>query len=346
MTPLILRRRRALAVPVALLLVATACSGGGKKASGSTGTPATLATTLPPVAPLTGLPLTDQAKLARPALTIKIENPPVARPQSGLDAADVVYEEVVEGGITRFLAVFHSSDADLVGPVRSVRPSDPDLVRPFGGLFGYSGGTPKFIDLLHATPGITDVGVDKLDEGAGKAYSRRPGRTAPDNLYTSTSKLWAAAPAGAKPPPRFADFLPAGQPFTGAGAVPATRLGTQVGDTSVVFDYDAATGTYKRTGLVEGAGTVAPANVVVQFTVYQPSPGDVDVNGTQVERAATIGSGDALIVAGGVAVKGTWSKPSQSAYTTYADASGAPVKLLPGRTWVELARIGAPVNTR
>jgi hypothetical protein len=337
---------------VAVLVLAAACGGGGRKAAiGPSPTsapviaPAVTTTTLPPIAPLTGLPLTDAAKLRRPALTIKIENPPVARPQSGLDAADVVFEEVVEGGITRFLAVFQSTDANLVGPVRSVRPSDPDVVGPFGGLFGYSGGTPKFIDLLRSTPGVFDVGVDLLDEGPGKAYFRQPGRSAPDNLYTSTSALWAAGPAKAPPPPAFGPFLPAGQPFTGAGATPAVHLNARVGDTFAVYDYDPATSTYTRGGLVDNGGRVAAANVIVQFTDYEPSPGDEDVNGTPVERAVTVGTGDALILAGGTAVKGTWTKSSQSAYPAYTDGDGNPVKLLPGRTWIELARNGAPVST-
>ena len=338
---------------VVTLLAVAACAGAPVKAAPrpSTSTipttvPApTTTTTLPPVAPLTGLPLADPAKLARPALTVKIENPPYARPQAGLDAADVVYEEEVEGGISRFLAVFQSADADAVGPVRSVRPSDPDIVGAFGGLFGYSGGTPKFVDLLRSTPGITDVGVDLLQEGDGKPYVRRTDRTAPDNLYTSTAGLWAAAPPAAPPPARFADFLPAGQAFTPGGATPAVHLAAQVGDTTAVFDYDAASSTYQRTGLVEGSGTVAAANVIVQYTAYEPSPGDVDVNGAPVEKADTIGTGDALILAGGMVVHGTWTKSSQSSYTTYTDGNGAPLKLLPGRTWIELVRNGVLATT-
>jgi hypothetical protein len=306
----------------------------------------TTTTTPPlPVSPLTGLPQADPARARRPALSVKIENPPYARPQSGLDAADVVFEEVVEGGVTRFLAVFQSTDADLVGPVRSVRPSDPDIVAPFGGLFGYSGGTPKFIDLLRSTPGIVDVGVDILQEGDGRPYFRRPGRTAPDNLYTSTGALYAAGPPSAPAPPPFADFLPAGQAFTGAGAAPATHLSAQVGDTAAVFDYDAASSTYTRGGLVDGPATVAAANVIVQFTEYVPSPGDEDVNGTPVEKAVTVGTGDALVMAGGTLVRGTWSKASPSAPTTYTDSTGAPLRLVAGRTWIELPRSGATVTT-
>lgn len=338
-------RRAALALSVAVLLAASACGGGGDDDGTATPPPpAETTTTLPPVSPLTGLSLTDATKLNRPALAVKVDNAPAARPQSGLDVADVVFEEVVEGGATRFLAVFHSTDADLVGPVRSVRPSDPDILAPFGALFAYSGGTPKFIDQLRSTPGVTDAGVDRF--GEGDVYVRRSGRSAPNNLYVSTSKIYAKAQAGTEAPDRFGDFLPTGQPFAPAGATPATGVTAAVGNTSAVFDYDQATNTYRRTGLVEGSGLVAPTTVIVQFTAYQPSPGDVDTTGAQVDKAVTVGSGDALILSGGMAVRGKWSKSSSSAYTTYTDAAGAPIRFLPGRTWVELARNGAAATTR
>lgn len=338
-------RRRTPALVVAAALVLAACSGGG---DGDVARPSRDAptTTLAPFAPLTGVALTDQARLARPALVVKVENAPASRPQSGLDLADVVYEEIVEGGVTRFLAVFHSTDADLVGPVRSVRPSDPDIVAPFGGLFAYSGGIPTFIQALQRTPGITDVGVDRLDEGPDKPYTRRPDRRPPSNLYTSTPKLYAKAPAtGTRPPGRFAEFLEEGQAFTTPGATPAANLTTTVGTTSVVFNYDAASKTYRRVGLVDGAGVAAPANVIVQFTRYQETD-ETDQTDATVEKAVTVGTGDALILSGGMAVRGRWSKTAASAYTTYTDAAGAPVKLSPGRTWVELARTGAPATAR
>jgi hypothetical protein len=339
-----MRRHTPLVVVAALLLAA--CSGGGDEG----GSPAPVAegptTTLAPIAPLTGLPLTDQARLARPALVVKIENAPVSRPQSGLDVADVVYEEIVEGGITRFLAVFHSTDADLVGPVRSVRPSDPDIAAPFGPLFAYSGGIPTFLQALQRTPGITDVGVDRLDEGPDKPYTRRAGRRAPNNLYASTPKLYAAAPRGeTRPPGRFADFLPAGEAFAASGATPATSLNATIGTTAVAFTYDAGSKTYRRAGLAEGNATVAPTNVIVQFTRYDETD-ETDLTNATVEKAVTVGSGDALILSGGMAVRGKWSRSSPTAFTTYTDASGAPIRLAAGRTWVELARNGAPATTR
>jgi hypothetical protein len=333
-------------VPLVVVALILAACGGDKGGSAAPPVAEGPTTTLAPIAPLTGLPLTDQARLARPALVVKIENAPVSRPQSGLDVADVVYEEIVEGGVTRFLAVFHSTDADLVGPVRSVRPSDPDIAAPFGPLFAYSGGIPTFIQALQRTPGITDVGVDRLDEGPDKPYSRRAGRRAPNDLYTSTPKLYAAAPRGqAKPPGRFTDFLPAGEAFTASGATPATTLNATIGTTAVTFTYDAGSKTYRRPGLAEGNATVAPTNVVVQFTRYDETD-ETDLTNATVEKAVTVGSGDALILSGGMAVRGKWSRSSVTAFTTYTDASGAPITLAAGRTWVELARNGAPATAR
>jgi hypothetical protein len=347
------RRSIASAVPILLLLL-VACRGGGDGGTGASPSssggppadPVTTTSSLPPIAPLTGLSLTDPVRLARPALVVKVENAPASRPQSGLDSADLVYEEIVEGGITRFLAVFHSTDADLIGPVRSLRPTDPEIVSAFGGLYAYSGGIPNFIDVLRRTPGITDVGVDLLDEGPDKPYNRRAGRTPPNNLYTSTAKLYARAPAtGTRPPGRFAEFLPENQPFSPPGATSANGLALTVGITQVSYQYDDGSKTYRRGGLVEGSGSVAPTNVIVQFCEYTETD-ETDNTGVTVEKAAVVGSGDVLILSGGMAVRGKWSKASPTAYTTYTDANGAPIKLAPGRTWVALPRNGAPHTVR
>jgi len=334
------------ALLVGLAVVAAACSGGGKKAA-STTLPATTTTTLPPVFPLTGLPAGSDPNQNRPALVVKIENVPQARPQSGLLEADVVYEEIVEAGLSRFIVVYQSKDADPVGPVRSIRPSDPTIVKPLNPLFAYSGGTAKFIGMLHAA-GITDVGVD----AAPGAYYRRPGRAAPHNLYTSTSRLYAHAPAGLGPPPKIFDYLAAGAPFGGAGVAPATHLALQPGqNTNSVYDYDAATSTWKRTSngtpqVVESGAQVAPTNVIVWFVPYVNSPGDVDVVGEPVSVAQTTGTGDAWVLSQGQIVKGHWSKPDAQTPVSFTDAAGGPIKITPGTTWVELAPVGTPATAQ
>jgi Protein of unknown function (DUF3048) N-terminal domain/Protein of unknown function (DUF3048) C-terminal domain len=342
------RRFPFVALALTLVLVAACSGGGGKSASKATSTlPATTTTTEPPVYPLTGLSAPDPARRDRPALVVKIENVDEARPQAGLLEADVVYEEVVEAGLSRFIVVYQSKDADPVGPVRSIRPSDPSIVKPLNPLYAYSGGTVKFINMLHAA-GITDIGVD----AAPGAYYRRPGRLAPHNLYSSTPRLYSKAPPGMGPPPKIFDFLAAGQPFGGAGAVPATHLTIQPGErTSAVYDYDPATQTWKRTSngrpqVVETGAQVTATNVIVWFVPYVNSPGDVDVVGEPVSVAQVVGSGDAWVLSQGVVVKGHWSKPAPETPVSFTDAAGAPVRIVPGVTWVEVAPTGSPAVTQ
>ena len=143
--------------------------------------------------PLTGLPVTQR----RPALAVKIDNSPDARPQSGLNQADVVFEELVESGITRYIAVFHSTDAEVVGPVRSGRTSDlvilTNLNRP---LFGSSGGNSGVLAELNEA-NLSNV----IENRAPSAYYRDNSRDAPHNLYTSTAGLYGANPGDAGEPP-------------------------------------------------------------------------------------------------------------------------------------------------
>ena len=157
--------------------------------------------------PLTGLADPSGATKSRPSLAVKIDNAPEARPQSGLDVADVVYEEVVEGGVTRFIAIFHSSAPALAGPVRSVRPMDPDILSAYHGLFAYSGGIPAFVSLMRKAP-VQDVNVDVATD----AYSWDKARRAPHNTFISPEKLWPKAKGdNADPPQAMFDFRAGGR---------------------------------------------------------------------------------------------------------------------------------------
>src|SRR5439155_2594898 len=144
-------RPRALALTgvLAASLALIACSGSGtprvvaKAAPASSSTSSS--TTVPPVAPLTGLPA-DPATASKPALSVKVDNTAAGMPQSGLNDADVVTEALVEGGLTRLLATFQSKGVNVVGPIRSARPVDADLLRQLGGgYFAYSGAAPDEI---------------------------------------------------------------------------------------------------------------------------------------------------------------------------------------------------------
>src|ERR1039458_3522729 len=154
----------------------------------TTPTSTTTTTTLPqyPTAPLTGLPDPSGLSVKRPALTVKIENTPQALPQWGIDQADVVYEEIVNGGITRLAAIFNSHAPAKVGPVRSVRPTDTQVVWPLGGIFAYSGGAP------YAVASISTAPVKLIDESsAGTAMFRDPNLYAPHNLFAIAPQLFA-----------------------------------------------------------------------------------------------------------------------------------------------------------
>lgn len=348
------RRIAVPAVAVALALVASACGGGGKETASSSSTtkaaPSTSASPPPsaPRYPLTGLPVDDAGRAARAALVVKIDNAPQARPQFGLGQADIVYEEVVEGGITRFLAVFQSKDAGLVGPVRSVRPIDPAIVTPLGGLFAYSGGAPKFQAMIRRAP-VQVVGFDE----AADAYRRDRSRKAPYNLFTSTDALWKKASGDVKAPPPALDFLATDgkEAFGGPNEKPVAGFSVVLGErTSAGWDWDAGAKVFRRTTNgtphVDSQGNqLGFENVVLQLVDYRYT-GDVDVGGNSVPEADIVGSGRAFFLAQGKLVPGKWSKQSAGGATVFTNELGGPMKLAPGRTWIEFMPATAVTQTR
>ncbi len=331
-------------------LLAAGCSGAEKpvdKAAAEQPQPApetttttvapTTTTTLPPTYPLTGLPAPDAATASRAAVAVKIDNVGEARPQAGIRAADVVYEEFTEG-VTRFIAVYHSNDAEVVGPVRSVRPADPVIVTPLGGVLGFSGGSPGAEALARDAP------LTLVTEGDTAVMYRRAGRVAPHNLYTSTAGLWSRVPAGVGSPRRFAAFLPQGGSFTGPGAKPVSTLHLVPADNVVAdWNWDASARAWLRS--TDGArhlteeGPIAPTTVIVQFTPYRFFVDDYSVIYPEV-----VGSGEVWVFAAGSLVQGTWSKASADAVTTFTDSGGAPIVLPPGQTWVHLVAPGSSVT--
>ncbi len=333
------RRRigvRLACVGVVLVLVAAACGGGGSDKKAAKKRASTTSTTkAPPIAPLTGLPDPSGASITRPALIIKIENTPEARPQTGLESADVVYEEVVDGGITRFFTVFNSTLPETVGPIRSVRPIDASLATQLGGLFAYSGGIPEEIDRISAVPSLIPINETK----AGGAMFRESSRQAPHNLYGYPDKFLTFGGAPIPPQPLFR-YLEAGQTFTGDPVESFSVAESPDPGYNPSYTWDAASGTWLRS--VQGepsmaaSGTqIAPTNVVVQFTTYDPQPGASGATGI------VTGSGEVWVFSGGKLAKGTWTRNDPAKPATYADATGKPIKLAPGRTWVELAAFGA-----
>jgi hypothetical protein len=319
----------------------TGSHGKAAKPAATTTTKAsTTTTTRPrppggPIAPLTGLHDPTGGVLHRPALTIKVENTEFANPQIGLEQADVVYEEVVEGRITRLLAIFQSHVPAVVGPVRSVRRTDQEVVTPIGGIFVYSGGAPYAIASIKTAP------VNLIDETrAGAAMFRDHSRSAPHNLYARPPALFAFGGTPVPPPPLFL-YRAKHQVVPG---VSVTHMNLALGaGFSVSYQWNAKRSVWAREvddpSQEASDPNVAPANVIVMFVNYA---GGVGVIGSEAQLN---GSGSAVIFTGGHRIDGRWMAPSRSKPAQFVDTAGAAVRLTPGQTWVELAPIGTPITS-
>jgi hypothetical protein len=303
-------------------------------------TASTTTTTKPtyPTAPLTGLADPTGISLKRPALTVKIENTPEALPQWGIDQADVVYEEIVNGGITRLAAVFNSHAPVKVGPVRSVRPTDTQVVWPLGGIFAYSGGA------AYAVASISTAPVKLIDESsAGAAMFRDPTRYAPHNLFAIAPKLFASGGTPVPPPDLFT-YLASTQHFSGRPMASFTVPFPSI--YGVTWTWDATSRSWDRTlfGNADITGTgvrESPKNVVVMYVNY------VNGIGTEASYANLQGTGTAAFFANGKETVGTWSRgPSKGDVIVYKTAKGTPVALTPGQTWVELLNTGAVLSLK
>jgi hypothetical protein len=302
----------------------------------------------PLVAPLTGLP-TDEAVTHRPAVVIKIDNLQAALPQTGPNQADVVYEEMVEGGLTRLAVVFQSIYPDPVGPVRSGRLTDEgiadDLNHP---VLAYAGANTLFQPQLAAQP-LTDVDDDTNPDLFVRNYTRE----APHNLYSDIAGL-AATDTTSAPPKALWAFRPAGSAFAGAGVTKAATVSITFPAASVEWKWSASIHKWLRTqnGVadVDTHGRQLTArNVIVQWIPYITSAivtGEgAGADGGPIPEGEFVGHGFAWYLSGGAIVKGTWSRASPTARTVYKDAKGHPIKLQPGRTWVELPEVGSAVTT-
>ncbi|WP_245993126.1 DUF3048 domain-containing protein [Xylanimonas allomyrinae] len=296
---------------------------------------------VPIVWPLTGVPTDEVAQ--RPALAIKIENSPQARPQTGLEYADMVWEEVVEGGITRYVAVFHSQIPDAVMPVRSARPMDPAIVAPLGGILAYSGAQQQYIAAINAS------GVQSIIMDAGNAgFRRERTRRAPHNVVGSPQTfLDQARDDRAVPPPAQFPFAPeVGQGTAASTGTPATRLDVRMsGQQRTVWDWDAASGTFLRsdgaTPSVSTTGARHAARNVVLLSVQMVNTDARDPAGNPVPETQLVGTGTGVVAGGGKSVEVSWSKASTAEPLVLSGADGAQVVLDPGATWVELVPTNA-----
>jgi hypothetical protein len=334
----------AAAAMVALTLIACGGEAPAPTAASSTSakpTPTPTPTPPPPPPPppvywpLTGVESGPVA--ARPALAVKIENSVDARPQTGLNAADMVWEEVVEGGITRFVAVYHSNVPAQIGPIRSVRPMDPAIAAPLRGLFAFSGGQRPFVDA------VAGAGLQVLSHDAGAGgFFRVNTRYAPHNVYGDPAAFLAQADAAHQvaPPAQFV-FAPSGQqPTVAVAGAPTTVMNLRLsGSSRPTWTWDPA-GSWVRaergTPAVEADGTPLRAANVVVMRVEVVNTRFTDPAGNPVPETVMVGTGQALVATGGRSLNVTWTKNSPGEPVVLTGPDGLPVLLAPGNTWVEL----------
>lgn len=295
----------------------------------------------PPICPLTGEESATGKVPHRPALAVKIENHPEARPQAALNRADIVYEEPVEGGYTRFIAVFHCDDPDRVGPVRSGRTTDPDVLRQFGpAVFGYAGGVAA-VKREVPRAGLVDVNYIV----AADAYVRDETRAAPHDLYTTTSALRKAAASDAGAPRPVFEYAEAyeGKARRAAGVhLPFSSV------SDVVWTWSRREGMWLRAHgdlahTLEDGTRVSAATVVVQ--VVEVTAGQiVDAAGNPSPEVELIGRGRAYVLRDGRVIAGRWERPTLDDVTRFVTRDGEEIPLSPGRAWVELLPSTVPVE--
>ncbi|MGI8793660.1 MAG: DUF3048 domain-containing protein [Acidimicrobiales bacterium] len=327
-----------------LALVASACGRGGGDNATTTTKRETTTTADPRVpAPLSGR-LIDPAEAARPVVMVKVDNSPNGRPQAGIDKADLLVEEMVEGSVTRFIAFFHSDDTDLVGPIRSIRTTDPNIVAPFGGVFVFSDGVPRVVNLIKSVP------VTGVYEMLGAAPFKYPsGRQRPYKTFASTERLRQEAPSGAKAPPALVLFQAPGDEAVGASATPAEKVTVVFGSrTTAGLEWSENTGAWLRstngTSHLTADGTrLGFTSAIIQYVTYV-SAGYRDAAGSVVEEAKVVGTGEGIALINGQQFPIKWSKASPTAVTTYTDSAGSPLRLPVGPVLIMLPRSGSQTS--
>ena len=303
----------------------------------------------PPRCPLTGTLAPNEKVAQRAAVAVKVENLPQARPQWGLDKADIVFEEPVEGGITRFIAVFQCQSAARIEPVRSGRLVDPQILEPMGRiLFGYSGAIQPAINEIDSKRSLLfDVGADR----AGSAYWRDPDRYAPHNLVSSTAALYAAASElGDRkergPTPIFSYGPPA------PGGTPAGVINIYDPLDVTTWTWHRDTGVYYRsysdTGpAMQGDGAqITASNVIVMLVQERPTPYVEDDTGALEQELTLKGKGPAWVFRDGQQFFGYWERPLLDHPTVFVETNGTKISLTPGGTWVELVPDGLRVSVK
>ncbi len=324
----------------------TASSSTSVSTSTTTATsvaPSTASVEPPPAttqAPPTTNPLTGGEVSGNAVIAAKIDNTNFGGLQFGTADADIVYVEMVEGGLTRLLAVFHSVLPEEVGPIRSVRSTDSELLPTFGapGLV-FSGGNEGTLGPL-----ASSTVVDASQAAAGSAYWRSAAGSGTHNLHANIAQIPGLVPGIS---------APNSPGFTFGADYPAMAGGRDVSSLNVQmtspvrFSFEGGAYVYNRQGEVSvdanSGATIQIQNLLVQRVTAEPD-GIVDANGSPSFFSHTVGSGAFTLYRDGKAIDGSWTRAAVDGPTSYVDGAGAPVLFKPGKTWVMLAPANATIS--
>lgn len=319
-------RRRALAVAV-LLLAPVLVGCGASRAEEQAARRA--AESGPSVSPLSG-EMVRGALPDRPVLAVKIDNTAAAAPQVGLSDADLVTEELVEGGLTRLAAFYWTELPAEVGPVRSMRATDLGILQPAGARLVASGGAPPTVKRI-ADGEIITYTDDEGDPG----FSRDPDREQPYDLMVSLPELAEGL-----------DGEPPAQPYLPFGPAAEARQGEEATVVDAVFSAGSTTSWrlgdagYRRTGGYAADGDDFVADNLLVLRVEITNAGYKDPAGNPVPETDLQGGGDALLFSGGTLTRGTWSKDGLAGAIALQDADGSALEVPAGQTWIELVPEG------
>ncbi len=319
--------RPVLALAVASVLVLAGCGGGSSDKPSGSESPTAQNTaegmTLAGEWPLTGLPASGSAP-KHPVMIVKIDNTASSSPQIGLSKADLITEELVEGGSTRLAVFYYSKIPVRVGPVRSMRATDIGVVEPAKAVLVASGGAPPTVRRIAAAH------IKTYTEGA-TGYSRDSSRHAPYNLFMALEQLAKTVKSHGAPP---GNYLPWGTEKDFPKGQRATGISAQFsGGHTTVWKYQG--GRYTNVNSNAAADDqFRPDNVLV-LRVQVGDAGYKDPAGNPVPETHFTGKGKAMVFHKGRMVRATWIKRGYSSTVDLKTAAG-PLQLPPGHTWIEL----------
>lgn len=319
---------------VAASLALTAC-GGDDESGGGDDTPAAQeiagGSTLDSTWPLTGLPVEgeDTSVQEHPVMVLKMDNTASSSPQEGLKEADLVVEELVEGGVTRLAVMYYSQIPGEVGPVRSMRASDIGIVSPADATVVTSGAASVTVQR------IKKAGIEFFPEGS-PGFFRDSSRSAPYNLFTDMAKTAEAAKLDEAARPD--DYLPWGEEADLPAGQPAKTIAASFGSHTTNWTYDGKGYTNENTYAADG--DEFPADTVLVLRVKVGDAGYLDPAGNPVPESKFEGTGEAMIFHGGKLVRGTWKKTGLDSTVQLSTKAGE-LTVPAGHTWIELVPVDA-----